>query len=87
VNVGATEECSFVFRIFVMRYSYRLNVKEREYMLILIGEAVESVQVRNTKMCMEHVTNAIRNGAVRTMKLRRVVVDAIIRMGKVVFQD
>ena len=61
VDVGVTEECSFVYRIFVMRYSYRLNVKEREYMLILIGEAVESVKVRNTKMCTEHVKNAIRN--------------------------
>ena len=75
-------ECSFMYRIYVMRYSYRLNEMEREYMLILIGEAVRSVKVRNTKMCTEHVRNAIRNGAVRSMKLRPVVVDAIIKDGK-----
>jgi hypothetical protein len=82
VDVGETDEVIYIYRLFVMRYSYRLNQKEREYMLMLIGEAVESVKVRNTHMCTEHVINAIRNGAVRTMKLRQVVVDAIIKDGK-----
>ena len=82
MDVGAPEECSFVYRIVVMRYAYRLNVKEREYMIILIGEAVESVKVRNTKLCTEHVKTAIRNDALGTMKLRGVVVDAIIKDGK-----
>ncbi len=65
-----------------MRYSYRLNNKEREYMCSLINEAVETVELRDTKLCTEYVLKAIQHTrGLKNFRLRRVVVEAMGKAG------
>ena len=68
-------------RTFLMR-SFRLLVKEREYLQELIDEAVESVQLRDTKLCTAYVVRAVKTRALTTLRLRPVVVEAIEKAGK-----
>ena len=57
-------------------------VKEREYLQELIDEAVESVQLRDMKLCTAYVVRAVKTRALTTLRLRPVVVEAIEKAGK-----
>ena len=45
----------------------------------IIDEAVASVKVRDIKLCTEFVLNALKTRALHTLKLRLVIVEAIVK--------
>ena len=62
--------------------SFRLQRMEREYLHDVFDAAIESVQLRDIKLCTAFVVNAIKNNQRKTtLKLRWVVVQAIEKAG------
>jgi len=63
----------------VVKMSYRLQRKERDSMRNIIDEAVATVKVRDIKVCTQFVLHALKTRALPTLKLRQVIVEAIVK--------